>query len=45
MHMENLIDTILNIWVFAFVGILIWLYFRKEPPARKTGTGKNVAED
>ena len=28
MSLENVIDTLLNIWVFAFIGILIWLYFK-----------------
>ena len=31
MSLENVIDTLLNIWVFAFIGILIWLYLKKEP--------------
>ena len=31
--MNNLIDTLLNIWVFAFIGILVWLYFKKESDA------------
>lgn len=26
--MSNLTDTILNIEIFAFVGLLIWLYFK-----------------
>lgn len=29
----NLIDTLLNISVFTFIGILIWLYFKKESDA------------
>ena len=29
MSLENVIDTLLNVWVFAFIGILIWLYFKK----------------
>lgn len=29
----NLIDTFLNISVFTFIGILIWLYFKKESDA------------
>lgn len=29
----NLIDTLLNIFVFTFIGILIWLYFKKESDA------------
>ncbi len=26
--MSNLLDTIMNIEVFAFIGLLVWLYFR-----------------
>lgn len=26
--MSNLLDTLLNIGIFAFIGILIWLYFK-----------------
>ncbi len=32
MTWDNLVDTLLNVMVFAFVGLLLWLYFRKEPP-------------
>jgi len=28
MSLENAIDTLLNIWVLAFIGILLWLYFK-----------------
>jgi len=28
---ENIIDTILNVTVFVFIGLLIWFYLRKEP--------------
>jgi hypothetical protein len=28
--MAELIDTLMNLFVFAFVGLLVWLYF-KEP--------------
>ena len=35
MAVKNLIDTLLNIWVFAFVGILVWLYFKGESSADK----------
>ena len=28
MSLENVIDTLLNIWVLAFIGILVWLYFK-----------------
>ena len=30
MSWENLIDTLLNVIVFVFIGVLIWLYFKKE---------------
>lgn len=30
MTWANLIDTILNVIVFAFIGLLIWLYVRDE---------------
>jgi|GEM_PF-1238229 len=29
--MNALLDTLLNVMVFAFIGLLIWLYFKKEP--------------
>ncbi len=29
--MSNLIDTLLNVMVFAFIGLLIWLYFKPRP--------------
>jgi len=30
MTWANAIDTLLNIGVFAFIGVLIWLYLRDE---------------
>ena len=27
---ENIVDTTLNLVVFAFIGVLIWLYLRNE---------------
>jgi hypothetical protein len=30
--MSNLFDTILNINVFAFIGLLVWLYFKDFGP-------------
>jgi hypothetical protein len=30
MSLENVVDTLLNVWVFAFIGILIWLYFKQD---------------
>jgi hypothetical protein len=37
MSLENIIDTLLNLWVFAFIGILVWLYFKKESHDNKAG--------
>jgi len=36
MSLENIIDTLLNLWVFVFIGILIWLYFKKESDGNKS---------
>jgi hypothetical protein len=36
MSLENFIDTLLNLWVFVFIGILIWLYFKKESDGDKS---------
>jgi hypothetical protein len=30
MMVGSLIDTTLNIVVFAFIGVLVWLYLREE---------------
>ena len=34
--MENLTDTVLNVFVFVFIGILIWLYFMETPQDKGT---------
>jgi hypothetical protein len=26
--MSNLVDTLLNVEVFLFIGLLVWLYFK-----------------
>ncbi len=33
----GIIDTLLNLWVFAFIGILIWLYFKKDSDGNIAG--------
>ncbi len=33
--MSNLLDTIMNIEVFAFIGLLVWLYFKPFKPDKK----------
>ena len=30
--MNNLIDTLMNIEVFAFIGLLMWLFFKEFEP-------------
>ena len=30
MSWENIVDTVLNVTVFTFIGVLIWLYLRDE---------------
>jgi hypothetical protein len=37
MSLKNVIDTLLNIWVFAFIGVLIWLYFKKDSDGNTAG--------
>ena len=27
--MSNLLDTFMNIEIFAFIGLLVWLYFKR----------------
>ena len=30
--MSNFVDTVMNIEVFAFIGLLVWLYFKEFKP-------------
>ena len=30
--MINFLDTVMNIEVFAFIGLLVWLYFKEFEP-------------
>jgi hypothetical protein len=30
--MSNFLDTVMNIEVFAFIGLLVWLYFKEFEP-------------
>ncbi len=36
--MSNFLDTVMNIEVFAFIGLLVWIYFKKF----KTGDSDNT---
>ena len=40
--MSNITDTIMNIEIFAFIGVLIWLYL-KPVSIEKPGTGGEKA--
>ena len=31
MSWDSLVDTLLNLGAFAFVGVLLWLYLKKDP--------------
>ncbi len=44
MPLTNLVDTLLNILVFTFIGILVWLYFRKESDDHKAGSQDSDGE-
>ena len=34
------VDTLLNLWVFVFIGLMIWLYFKSdENDDSKKGSG------
>ena len=42
--MSNLIDTLINLEIFAFIGLLVWLYFRPYSGGgeqRKNGSEEN----
>ena len=45
MFLENFIDTLLNLWVFAFIGIMVWLYFKKESDANKAESQESDREN
>ena len=45
MTLKNLIDTLLNVWVFAFIGILVWLYFKREAGCKKADSQETVEEN
>ena len=34
-QLDNLVDTLLNINVFVFVGILVWLFLKKDSQGKK----------
>jgi len=34
-QLANLVDTLLNVSVFVFIGILVWLFLKKESQGEK----------
>jgi hypothetical protein len=43
--MGNVLDTFLNIEVFAFIGLLVWLYFKPVAADRGDSAGpKDIAD-
>jgi hypothetical protein len=38
--MNNLIDTLMNVGIFVFIGLMLWLYF-KEVPEQSEPTENN----
>ncbi len=34
MTIADLVDTYLNVGVFVFIGLLVWLYFKSDPDGR-----------
>jgi len=45
MSLEYFIDTLLNVYVFAFIGILVWLYFKREPEGNEAESQESVGDN
>ena len=45
MSLEYFIDTLLNVYVFAFIGILVWLYFKTEPEGNEAESQESVGDN
>ena len=43
--MGSIVDTVMNLFVFAFVGLLIWLYLRETPSDEKEDPGGDFSGD
>ena len=45
--MTEIIDTLLNLSVFTFIGLMIWLYFKDTPeaPAQNVDPRASQGED
>ena len=40
--MENLIDTLLNVGIFVFIGLMLWLYFKEIPKENEPEENKDI---
>lgn len=43
--MIDILDTVLNVGVFVFVGLMFWLYFKDTPDAPSQDFGSGVPEE
>jgi len=43
--MGDLVDTILNVGVFIFIGVMIWLYFKETPANDRSGDTAKEKDD
>ena len=41
MQIDPVVDTIMNIEVFAFIGLMVWLYFREDSGDGNGGNGEH----
>ena len=40
--MDNLIDTLLNVGIFVFIGLILWLYFKEGPEENELEENKDI---
>jgi len=40
--MNNLIDTLLNVGIFVFIGLMVWLYFKEVPEQKRPTENKDL---
>jgi hypothetical protein len=45
MTLEYFMDKLLNVGVFAYIGILAWLYFKKEPEDNEGKSRETLEEN
>ena len=45
MSWDNLVDTLLNVTVFVFIGVLIWLYLKEVPDSAGANKERNGEQD